>query len=134
MSNITSNFKKPLVPSDILSQFHNLITNIPHLGVFFNILPRTRFVIDSNIIIKDLIWLARTRKNKSARTNLQEVIDSGIVIAYAPTELSEEVEKKLPEVAEECNMPVKCFYEEWQKYQKKYLLYAGGEANTPNGS
>ena len=39
----------------------------------------TRVILDANAVLKDLHYLAKTRKNPDARSSLQETIDAGTV-------------------------------------------------------
>jgi len=112
----------PIVPSDSLASLRELFIGIPHLAKVFSILPQLRLVIDSNIIISDLIWLTQKRQKEFARTSLQEVITSGTVIAFAPNKLREEIEEHLPRLAVEKGIPIENLRKEWIEYQK-YLRF-----------
>lgn len=116
-----------LAPSDDLSNLRELIISIPYFKGMFDILPQLRFVIDSNIILRDLVWLVRSRRSKDARTSLQEAIDSGTLIAFAPQKLRKEILKHLPRRAEEENIPKKLLLEEWRKYEKYLRFCADSE-------
>src|SRR3989344_1810025 len=107
-----------LVPSDHLARLREFLITIPYLMELFGVLPQLRFVIDSNIIIHDLIWLIKHRQNPSARTGLQEVIASETIIAFAPNWLRTEIEKHIPIIAAEQHIPVYRLQEEWLSYQK----------------
>lgn len=120
------NAPSQIIPSDDLAPVRELIAGIPSLAQIFDIFPQLRFVVDSNVIIGDLIWLAKTRENPSARTSLQEVIDAGAVIAFAPARLCEEVEKHIPKLARKNGIPEEMLREEWLNYQT-YLRFCDVE-------
>ena len=71
--------------------------------------------------------MVKSRRNPSARTNLQEVIDSGVVVALAPTKLLEEVNKHIPRLAAERDISEEHLRREWQQYQSRIQFY---EVNT----
>lgn len=105
------------IPSDHLAGLREIIFSLPSLSAIFSDLQQIRLVIDSNSVIDDLVWLARTRHNLSARTSLLELIASGTVIAYAPMQLREEVERHIARIAAEEGISEKRLNAAWQKYQ-----------------
>lgn len=78
-----------------------------------------RFVVDSNQIIRQLLWATSTRRQTDARTDLAEVIDSGLIRVYAPEQLSEEVESKIPILAVEKDIPEDSLRQEWLAIRSK---------------
>jgi predicted nucleic acid-binding protein len=74
-------------------------------------------VLDTNAVLKELLYLVRSRRDQSARTSLQEVIDSGAVIRLAPHKLREEVGEKIPVLAAEKDVSEADIWREWAEYQ-----------------
>src|ERR1035437_3907333 len=58
-----------------------------------------RLVVDSNVILGDIIWLAAKRNNETATTQLMETIEAETIDVYGPPSLFEEVEEKIPLIA-----------------------------------
>ena len=92
------------IPSDVLAARDFLQTH-PSLQV---VLPlfQISLILDANVIIAELIWLARTRRDPTARTALQEVIAARTVLPFAPRYLDHEVQGKIPEVSRDDNHEV----------------------------
>ncbi len=87
-------------------------------------------VIDANFIIRDILWLARKRKNTEFRTELFEVLLAGTIVAYAPTYLEVEMHVNLPRLAREHNVPIDDLDAHWQTYKKLIkFIDAGGADN-----
>lgn len=114
------------ISSDHLRSLREFLLGLPHMASAMGELQQLRIVLDSNIVLGDLIWLAKHRTNPSARTSLQEVVASGTVIAFAPMELRVQVEKHLPRVATQENIPKESLFEEWRNYQS-YLNFCQAE-------
>jgi len=106
------------IPSDSLSQLRELISRDPQLLAYFGVPLQIRLVVDTNCVLSDLLWLAGKRQNPAARTNLQEVIDAGVVIVFAPLQLCEEVKEHIPRLAREQRIAEALLWQEWQSYQK----------------
>jgi predicted nucleic acid-binding protein len=110
--------KKIAIPSVHLAGLRELAFSLPQFSAAFRGLHQVRLVIDSNIILQELIWLTKRRANPAATTDLQEAIASGTVIAYAPPQLREEVEKHFSRIASEQGIPEERLYAAWECYQK----------------
>lgn len=76
-----------------------------------------RLVIDTNIVISDLLWLVN-RENEEAKPAILEVIQAGTLIAYAPEHLRKEVEEKLPYVSKKRKVSLDELQVEWTSYQE----------------
>jgi len=53
-------------------------------------------VMDASAIQGELRWRLRRRAKPAARTGLHEAIEAGVVIAYAPIFLNQEIESTFP--------------------------------------
>lgn len=109
--------KKVVFPSEHLVVLRELISSLPYLSVAFGNLQQFRLVVDANIVLADLIWRAKHRTNPSATTALQEVVASGTVVAYAPLQLREQVEKHFSRIAAEEQISEELLHIEWRSYQ-----------------
>lgn len=119
------------ISSSNLKVFREMADCTPYLAQFFDILPKIRLIIDSNVIIGDLIWLVNKRKNASAKTALQEIIEAGAVKAFAPNKLRYEIHHNLPKVANDRGLDLESLRNEWGEYQS-YLRFADGGVFSKN--
>ncbi len=83
---------------------------------------RLYLIVDANIIIKDLIWLTKTRSKENALTQLLEIMQTKIVTAVAPIYLIDEIEEKIPIISKEKKIPKKRLSIAWNEY-KKYITF-----------
>lgn len=107
------------VPSDDLRRMSELSLHWQPLFRLLEIFPQLRLVIDTNAVLEELVFLVRSRKNPAARTNLQEVIDSGAVAAFAPSKLREEVARHIPRLAVERGIPEEALARAWRQYESR---------------
>jgi len=105
-----------VIKSDNLKWIRDLVADHPELQQLGKIV-QLRFVIDANIVLAELIWLAKSRRDPTARTNLQEVIASGTVVPFAPMVLEEHVRRRLADISAEENIPLGRLEELWQEYR-----------------
>lgn len=107
----------PLVPSDALATIRELAVLTPALKPLFGEIPRVDVVVDANIILDDIEYLTLSRRDRTARTALQELIASGTVCAFAPLTLVAEVERHLPKIATRRRVDVERFKAVWLEYR-----------------
>jgi len=88
-----------------------VISVIPFLQQVFQM----EVILDANIVLRDLIWTTTKRKNKNAKTDLQEVLEAETVIAIAPIFLKHEVEKHLPTISSLHRVAIEELEKEWRK-------------------
>jgi predicted nucleic acid-binding protein len=91
---------------------------------------RVRIVIDANVVLSDLHWLAK-RDKPEARTRLQEVLAAGTVVAFAPHQLEAEVRRHMPRVARKAKVPVERLEEEWATYRTAIRFRTPAEGERP---
>jgi predicted nucleic acid-binding protein len=106
-----------------------MVATYPFLSPLFR-MYRVSLVIDANVVLADLRWLAK-RKNPRARTNLQEVLAAGTVVAYAPPQLETEIRRHMPRVASEAKLNVEQLEAEWEIYRKTILFRTPAEGARP---
>src|ERR1041384_6839099 len=85
--------------SENLRPLYQLCEKQPAFGDIFDLYPRIRLVIDSNIVVEEILFVATRRTKPTARSILREVLDSGVLITVAPIELREEIERHIPRLA-----------------------------------
>lgn len=107
------------VPSDRLGDLRELFLGWGALSRELEIRPQIVLVLDTNAVLGDLRFLAKSLRNQSARTRLQEVIDSGAVIAFAPLELQEEVLEKIPILAAKDGISEDLLRRAWDEYRPR---------------
>lgn len=120
------------IPSDQLPFLREFLSMSPALQKIFGELIQLRIVIDADIAQKELIWRLSKRRNPTARTALNEAIDSGVVVAFAPTFLEEEIRDHVIEIAERANVPVSRVLQEWQQFKSRLYFYEPEPITQPD--
>src|SRR5581483_11120394 len=92
-----------------------------------------RFIFDSSIVVGEIRFSVVTQKNLDARSALIEVIESETIEAFAPLELIEEVERRLPSVAEKEHVPLELLVAEWERWRSRlqFVDVASMTSDTP---
>ena len=75
------------------------------------------FVTDSNAAIREVLFTSKYRRNESARTDLRESVESGVVRIIAPIELRIEMDRHIPNLALEKGIAEAKLRQEWQELQ-----------------
>lgn len=118
------------VRSDDLPKIAAMLQRLPVPGAGAE-MYQVDVILDANIVIRELLWLARKRTNPTARTDLMEVMDCNVVRAHAPFFLVREINVNLPEVAAEHGIALKSLRVLWKDYRKRIRLVAvGGPAKN----
>jgi hypothetical protein len=99
------------------------LANYPALAPLLSQVVRVQFVVDADIIQSEIRWRVGTRRDAKARTGLQEAIDSGVVVAAAPSHLRSEIEEHLGDIAADLRVPIDDVRLEWQEVQRMLLFY-----------
>jgi hypothetical protein len=102
--------------------------------VFFRlmeILPQFRFVVDTNSILQELLFIVESQRTPSVRTNLQEAIDSGAIAAFAPLKLKEEISRHLPRLASEKGISENTLTRAWRAYESRNNFVNVGANDVP---
>jgi predicted nucleic acid-binding protein len=121
------------VPSDNLRSLYDLCDHYPVIADALGMLPRIRLVIDTNIVLQELLFVTKGRRLDSARSALREVMDCGIVVTMAPTKLYEEVDEHLPRIAQEQGVPIEKLRSEWLEFQARIEFRAVQETGDVVG-
>ena len=106
-----------MIPSDALAALRTLVEANPSIAPLVKMM-RFRIVVDANSILRDLYWIHKKRKNKNARSDLREIIDSGVAIAFAPHALEREVIARFAFFSAEYGIPEGDLHTTWSEYRK----------------
>lgn len=109
----------PTLRSDSLRPLYELCKTYPALSKLFDMHLQIRLVLDTNIVIDELLFVTSKRRKESARTALREAMDSGVILTIAPTKMHEEVDKHIPRLARERSLPEAKLREAWQDLQTR---------------
>ena len=109
--------------SDLLPHLVGLIQAFPALQQLFPQILQLRVVIDANIVQSELRWRLRRREKPSSRTALHEVLVSGVLIAYAPHFLEDEIREHAPRLAVETKTTLAEVHREWGEFRKLLCFY-----------
>lgn len=116
------------VQSDSLSTLREIILAFPIIAKHLGAPESVRLVLDANVLVAEVRWLVKKRKQPDARTALQEALESGTLVAFAPTFLEEEMQTQLAALAEEEALCHASLTAEWAEYRKRIAFY---EATRP---
>jgi predicted nucleic acid-binding protein len=130
---------RPLVDmpiwSDNLSTLREIISAFPVLAANLGVPESVRLVLDANVLLSEVRWLVKKRKDPSARTALQEALASGTLVGFAPTYLEEEMYRQLAALAQEEQLSHDALQETWAQYKVALIFYdAGGPSSSSDGS
>jgi predicted nucleic acid-binding protein len=109
-------------PSDKVREVKEFVKKLPELQKAFGDTIEFRLVVDTNIVLADIRWLAKNRKDGSMRTGLMEIIDAGTAMVYAPRKLVTEVNEHLPGIALEAGISLNLLRKEWLAYKSRLKI------------
>lgn len=72
------------IRSDVLKDLRSLIESWRGFNGLIQGAAKFSIVLDTNVVITDLLWLVVKRRNPLARTDLMEIIDAGTAVVYVP--------------------------------------------------
>jgi predicted nucleic acid-binding protein len=93
------------------------------MNIELGLVAQFDLVIDTNIVIKELLWLTRSRRNPNAKSELVEAAEADTIKLFGPPALFEEVPKKIPVVAADLAVDADIMFEHWMEF-KKYVQLA----------
>ena len=99
-----------------------LLKKYPQLESIISRPLQINLIVDANIIIKELIWLAQKRKKENALTRFLEILQTKTLTASAPIYLDDEIKENIPLISEKENIPEDRMYKVWDEY-KKYINF-----------
>lgn len=130
MDNKTNNFSTIIeeqTRSDELLQLREMIDSLSYFNKQTGNAIQLRLVIDTNVVLKDLIFLSKNARQANARTSLMEAVAAGTVVPHAPFWLCTEVEKYLPEICEKKGISFDVIATHWEAYREKIQFFDIGE-------
>jgi predicted nucleic acid-binding protein len=110
------------VRSEKLKELRAVIGDWEKFNVILGGVAQFRLVVDTNVVLGDILWLVAGRTNKLAKTHLMEVVDAETVFLFAPPTLLDEVDEKIPLLAEEKCLDVDEMYAQWAIYKTKITI------------
>jgi hypothetical protein len=109
--------------SDNLSGLREVFGAFPVLAEQLGDPKNLRLVLDANIVIAEVRWLVKKRRDPTARTSLQEAVASGTLVAFAPTFLDDEMRRQLSDVAEDERLSYPALLDAWELYKTALIFY-----------
>ena len=110
------------IRSDFLKNIWELCGLLPSLEALVGPIPKPVFIVDANCVFSTLHWLFKRRRDDAARTSFQELLDSGAIVAIAPPEIEEQVERHLEERATRWEIPETELKTAWVELRKKIRI------------
>lgn len=111
------------VRSHTLVQLRQSIEYLRRMNIELGLVAQFDLIIDTNIVIKELLWLTRSRRNPNAKSELVEAAEADTIKLFAPPALFEEVPEKIPVVAADLAVDADTMFEHWMEF-KKYVQLA----------
>jgi predicted nucleic acid-binding protein len=112
------------VRSDRLKDLRVIINAWRESNVLLRGAVQFRLVVDSNVVLGDIIWLVSKRKDRAAKTQLMETIEAETIELYVPPSLFTEVDEKIPLIAKKKKLDIDLMYAHWETYKLKLKVYA----------
>ncbi|RIJ85158.1 hypothetical protein RSP822_17115 [Ralstonia solanacearum] len=100
----------------------------------FTSFVKLRVIVDANVILKDLRWLAKNRHSEGARPSLLELLEARAVTAYAPTFLSTEVLTHIGPIAAKQGLDEAVMQMYWCRYEALLVFVDVGEPPADDGT
>lgn len=107
------------VPSDKLNELRGFVKAWKVASQNIGDAIEFRIVVDTNVVLGDVRWLAHKRKDSAARTALIETIDAGTLDVYVPPSLHDEMEEHLLRISIEEGLDHSRLMAVWAEYQLK---------------
>lgn len=109
-------------PSDSLAALGNFLRSVPALAVFARELIHLRVVLDANEVQRE-IRFRLTRRQIEARSGLHEAIAAGIVVAFVPPLLDQEIAKYAGKMARDTGRSIDEVHAEWSVIRELLRIY-----------
>lgn len=92
----------------------------------YAVLFQVDIILDANVVIRELMWLSRKRKNPRGRPEVLELLDCETVRGHAPTFLIEEIEAKIPKLSQQHRIPEETMRLHWAHYRERITFVDAG--------
>lgn len=106
------------VPSERLKDLRSISDGWKELEPWLGKSARFSLVIDTNVVLGDILWLVAGRRDQSAKTHLMETIEAGTLDVFVPQKLIDEVEEKIPLIAADKGLDEELMQAEWRLYRE----------------
>lgn len=116
-----ANILKAALRSDLLRELRQLLNGMQELKKVVGHVAEFVVVADTNILLFEIIWLMKGRKNSMARTALEESVAAGTITVFATPQIVAEVERHLPRLAAERGLAADACATEWARYKERLL-------------
>ncbi len=120
------------IPADILAAVRQMIRLVPGLQQSVGVVAQVHLIVDTNVLVEDLRFLAKKRRMPSARTSVQELLASETVVGYYPAEALPGLEAKLDEIASRDSINRADLSRLWEEYRRKLHICPAGR--IPNAT
>ncbi len=110
------------VRSDKLKELRAVVQTWKESSAFIGGAAQFRLVVDSNVVLGDLLWLVAERKNETAKTALMEALEAETINVYVPSTLFDEIEEHIPLIAAKKGLDINLMYVQWDIYKSKLKI------------
>jgi predicted nucleic acid-binding protein len=104
--------------SDKLPDLRRTLAALAEIGRVIGPVAQFNVVVDANILISEVLWLIKKRRDPAAKSSLQESIVAETIIAYVTSRVISEVEQHLARISDERGIPMAVWTAEWSNYQR----------------
>src|SRR6266852_3409832 len=124
---------EPIIRSDSLRALLYLMDSVPAIRLLMGNILQVIAVLDASQVQREIRWRVGSRRDANARTSLHETIASGALLAFAPPFLENEIEKYIPQIAEDTGVSVDRVTEEWHLLKPLIRFYEPLTDDQPAG-
>jgi hypothetical protein len=114
-----------ILRSDLLPKLREILEAFPALRPVLPHLLQLAVVIDANIVHSELWWRLKNRPRPELRSELEEAMASGVLIAYAPHHLEDEIREHAEELALTTKRSVAEVDLEWASFRRYIHFHTG---------
>jgi len=116
--------------SDMLAALVRALKRAPELARFVQDFICVRIVLDANSVHDELSFRLR-RRSPAARTDLHEMIDAGVVEAFIPSSLDDEIAEHAQEIGERFGKTAEDVWAAYLEFRPRLRPYDPQEAHDP---
>lgn len=120
------------IRSDSLATLRPIIASNALFKAFEGIFQMS-LIVDANILLGDIRWMAFKRTDPTARSDLRELLDAKTVLAIAPTYLEHEMQVILRRLADEKGVAFEMLESYWAEYRPHITFIDMGGADSSYG-
>jgi len=110
--------------TDTLPALVSLARSLKSLSPVLNDFLTLHLVLDANKVQGELRWRLGSRQKPFARTGLYEAIVAGVLVAYVPTQLEDEILEHIEDIARDTNRNIDEVHSEWEDFRSYLHVYA----------